>query len=335
MKWHSIRMAACATAALLTISTAAAWAQEGKEFFNGKTVNYIVATGPGGGYDTNGRLVAQFMQKYLPGSTFVVQNMPGAGHLIGANYIYASEPDGLTFGTFNTGLIYGQLGGDPGIKFDLADMSWIGKVASDPRVIVVSKDSGIESYEQLKALKEPIRFASAGVGSASTIETTMLVNALHLPIQIVSGYNGSDDQLALRRGEVQGIIASRSSFQQFVDEGNGRIIAQIGGSETDVPQLASLVDDADAKKVIALVASQSNISRLTAGPNGIPEDRLKALRDAYNAATSDPEFLEKAKSLSLPVDPKVGDDVAVTVKAALDQTPEIVEFLKEALLSRN
>ena len=82
-----------------------------RDFFNGKTVNYIVATDPGGGYDTNGRLVAEFMQKHLPGSTFVVQNMPGAGHLIGANYIYASEPDGLTIGTFNTGLIYSQLVG--------------------------------------------------------------------------------------------------------------------------------------------------------------------------------------------------------------------------------
>lgn len=316
--------------ALSTLGSSLALADDGPAFFDGKTVNYIVATAPGGGYDTNARLVAQFMQKYLPGSTFVVQNMPGAGHLIGANYVYASEPDGLTFGTFNTGLIYGQLAGDPGIKFDLANMSWIGKVASDPRVIVVTKASGIESYEQLKSSNEPVRFASAGLGSSSTIETTMLIKALDLPVEIISGYNGSDDQLAMRRGEVQGIVASRSSFQQFVDEGNGKIVAQIGGSETDVPQLSSLTDDADAQKVIALVASQSNISRLTAGPSGIPEDRLKALRDAYSATMSDPEFLAKAKSLGLPIDPEVGDAVATTVKKALDQKPEIVNFLKES-----
>ena len=188
------------------------------------------------------------MQKHLPGSTFVVQNMPGAGHLIGANFIYASEPDGLTFGTFNTGLIYSQLAGNEGIKFDLAKMSWIGKVASDPRVIVVSKESGIESFEQLKSLKEPIKFAAAGVGSASTIETTMLVNTLGLPIQVITGYNGNDDQLAMRRGEVQGIVGSRSTFQQFVDEGHGKFIAQIGGSQTDVPQLATLVDSDDGQE---------------------------------------------------------------------------------------
>jgi hypothetical protein len=64
---------------------------------------------PGGGYDSYGRLVAEYMQRNLPGSTFVVKNVPGAGHIIGANSIYASKADGLTLGTFNTGLIYNQL----------------------------------------------------------------------------------------------------------------------------------------------------------------------------------------------------------------------------------
>src|SRR4051812_27944342 len=117
MNTHSIRMTALGVAAFVAIGAGSALAQEGPAFYKGKTVNYIVATAPGGGYDTNGRLIAQFMQKHLPGSTFVVQNMPGAGHLIGANFIYASDPDGLTFGTFNTGLIYSQLAGNPGIKF--------------------------------------------------------------------------------------------------------------------------------------------------------------------------------------------------------------------------
>ncbi len=116
---QSIRTAAFGAVLVAGLGSAIALADEAADFFKGKTVTYIVATAPGGGYDTNGRLVAEFMQKHLPGSTFVVQNMPGAGHLIGTNYIYASDPDGLTFGTFNTGLIYGQLAGDPGIKFDL------------------------------------------------------------------------------------------------------------------------------------------------------------------------------------------------------------------------
>ena len=324
------RDAFATVAAGFALSLSPALAQSGPDYFNGKTVNYIVATDAGGGYDTNGRLVAEFMQKHLPGSTFVVQNMPGAGHLIGTNFVYASAPDGLTIGTFNTGLIYSQLAGKEGIKFDLAKMSWIGKVSSDPRVFVVSKESGIENWEQLKGLKEPIKFAAAGVGSASTIESTMMINTLKLPIQVVTGYNGNDDQLAMRRGEVQGILGSRSTFQQFVDEGHGKFIAQIGGSETDVPQLATLETGGDAQKAIALVASQSNISRLTAGPAGIPDDILKTLRDAYQAATSDAAFLEKAKAQGLPVDPLVGDAVGQAVAKAMDQTPDMVEFLKQA-----
>ena len=118
-------------------------------------------------------------------------------------------------------------------------MSWIGKVSSDPRVIVVSKESGIESFEQLAASKETVKFAAAGRGSAATVETGMLAKALNLPIKIIDGYGGNEDQLAMRRGEVKGVIGFRSTWEKFIAEGNGKFIAQIGGSETDVPQLAT------------------------------------------------------------------------------------------------
>src|SRR6185436_363731 len=120
-------------AAFLAASSAAA--QNGAEFYKGKTVTYIVSTAPGGGFDLYGRLVSDYMQKYLPGSTFVVKNVPGAGHLIGANTIYASRADGLTIGTFTTGLLYNQIVKLDGVQFDLEKMSWIGKASSDPRVM--------------------------------------------------------------------------------------------------------------------------------------------------------------------------------------------------------
>ncbi len=313
------------------LASAPASAQTGAEFYNGQTVTYIVSTDPGGGYDTYGRLVAEYMQKHLPGSTFVVQNMPGAGHIIGANAIFASEPDGLTIGTFNTGLIYNQLIGLETVKFDFTKMSWIGKAASEPRVIVVSKDSGIESFEQLKSLTDRVKFGTAGVGSASYVETTMLTSALDLPIDVITGYNGSDDQLAMRRGEIQGIVASRSTYEQFVKEGEGRFIAQIGGSQTEPPQLSTLVTEGTGVQAIALIQSQSTISRLTAGPPGIPEDRLEALREAYKLATSDPDFLARAEKLELPIDPVTGDEVLALVKEALNQDPETIAILKAAL----
>ena len=320
----------CMAAATLCVSLAGpVSADSGATFFSGKTVTYIVATDPGGGYDTNGRLVAEFMQKHLPGSTFIVRNMPGAGQIIGANFIYAAEPDGLTIGTFNTGLIYAQLAGKTGVKFDLSRMSWIGKVASDPRVIVVSEQSGIKDFAQLAGMPAPVKFAAPGVGSASAIEAALLVNSLHLPIKVITGYNGDEDQLAMMRGEVQGTLGSRSSFQRFVNEGRGRIIAQIGGAPTDVPLLGTMIDGAAGSKVLALVESQGDIARLTAGPPGMPEDRLDALRKAYAAATADPEFLAKAEKLGLPVDPAIGDKLAAAIAKALNQPPEMVRFLQD------
>src|SRR5680860_652054 len=102
-----------------------------KPFYEGKTIKLIVSTKPGGGYDTYGRMVAKFMEEQLPGSTIVVKNVPGAGHIIGCNEIYMSEPDGLTFGTFNRGLPLAQIAGLEGIEFDLSEMSWLGSPASE------------------------------------------------------------------------------------------------------------------------------------------------------------------------------------------------------------
>ena len=312
-----------------------AMAQTGAEFFKGKTVTYIVSTSPGGGYDLYGRLVAEFMQRYLPGSTFVVKNLPGAGHLVGTNTIYASRPDGLTIGTFNTGLIYNQLIGLDGVKFDLNKMSWIGKAASDPRVFTMHPDLPIKTFKDLQEYKgEPINFATAGVGSAAYVETVMLAKALKLPAKIVTGYNGTDDSLAMRRGEVKGSIASRSSWEQFVKNGYGRFIVQIGGTQKDLPQLASQVSDPSAKALIALVQSQGDISRLTAGPPDIPADRLAALREAYKKAMQDPELQAKAEKLERPVDAAYGDDVLKMVQAAMKQTPETIALLKEAMNAR-
>ena len=320
---------------LLTVTLAPpALGQTGADFFKGKTVTYIVATSPGGGYDTYGRLVAEYMQRHLPESTFVVKNIPGAGHMIGTNTIYGSKPDGLTIGTFNTGLIYNQLIGQDAVRFDLAKMSWIGKAATEPRIIVVAQQFPIKTYQDLAEQKQAVNFAAAGIGSASYVETVMLSNVLNLPIRLLTGYNGNEDQLAMRRSEIVGTLSARSTWDPFVNNGYGRYIAQIGGTHKDVPQLSSLVTDPDAKTLIALIQSQGDISRLTAGPPGIPDDRLRALRTAYRKAMEDKELLEKMEKLGLPVDPAYGDDVLVAIKAALNQKPETVKLLDEALKAK-
>jgi tripartite-type tricarboxylate transporter receptor subunit TctC len=314
-----------------TMPAVQASGQSGADYFRGKTITYIVATSAGGGYDTYGRLVAEYMQRYLPGATILVRNMPGAGHLIGTNAIFAAKPDGLTIGTFNTGLIYSQLIRHNGVRFDLERMSWIGKAANDARVIAIAQQSPIKTYRDLVEQKQPITFAAAGIGSAAYVETVMLTSALKLPIKVLTGYNGNDDMMAMRRGEVVGSISARSTWDPFVRNGYARYIAQIGGDHKDVPQLADLVTDPAAKALIALIRTQCDVARLTAGPPDIPPDRLAALRNAFRMAMEDKELLAKTEKIGIPIEPAYGDTVLQLIKDALKQSPSTVELLAEAL----
>lgn len=317
----------------LPIVAGGAQAQEGKDFFKGKTVTYVVATAAGGGYDLYGRLVADYMQKYLPGSPFVVKNMPGAGHLIGANFIGSARPDGLTIGIFNTGMIYSQLAQIDGLRIDLTKMSWIGKAGSDPRTIVMAEHTPYKNLQEVRQSKENLKWAGAGVGSAAYMELKLLIEGMKLPGRIITGYNGNEDRLAMRRQEIDGTVGSLSSYEDFVQNGYGRFVAQIGGKSGTIPQLRDLVkqESAEIKAVVALIQSQGEIGRWTAGPPNIPADRLATLRGAYKQALEDPELREKAAKAGRPIDPAYGDEVLAMVKEALNQPPSTIALLKAAL----
>lgn len=336
----SFRPSLCAltsTAMAIALSSTAAQAQAPADFFKGKTLTYVVATAPGGGYDNYARLITEYMQKHLPGVTIVIKNMPGAGHLIGANYIYSSKPDGLTIGTFNTGLIYNQLVDRQGTKLDLTKMSWIGKAASDPRVMVVSAtNKEIKTFDDLFRKGEPFKSAVSGVGASNYNETQMMMQVLHLNIKPIAGYNGNEDQMAMRRGEIDLGSGSISAFEAFIKNNYGRSLFAIGGKTPGVPQLRDLVKNPskEASAIISLIESQGEISRLTAGPPDIPADHLKVLRDSYKKALEEPELIQRGEKLGLPIEPAIGDDVAKMVKAALDQSPETVTLITKILKTK-
>lgn len=313
-------------ATALALSAGSVFAQG---YYEGKSIDYIIATEPGGGYDTYGRLVGKYLGKHLKADQVVFKNLPGAGHLIGTNTLNASDPDGLTIGTFNTGLIYSQLLGAEGVQFDLNTMSWIGKAASDPRVMVMSTQSGFTDYDALKAEAGPHLFAAAGIGSASYNETNLLTSALGLDIKVVSGFNGNEGELAMMRGEVIGQIASLSSITPFVEAGNGQVVLSIGGEGQ--PQAIDKAVDDDGKGIVSLIAANSIIGRLTAAPPGVAPEILAELRAGYMAALADPELLAEAETLGIPIDPADGVAVEGLIKAALAQSPETVEMVKAAL----
>jgi putative tricarboxylic transport membrane protein len=302
-------------------------------FFRGKTITYIVATSPGGGYDTYGRLVARYMSKYLPGTKIIVRNLPGAGHVIGADTIYAARPDGLTIGTFNTGLIYMQLLRAPGVRFDLTRMSWIGKAASDPRVLVMSRKSGITNVHQLLDPSRPptILFA-AGMGSAGYLDTRLAAVAIHLNVRLIPGYGGSEGTMSMLRGETEGTIGSESSYAQFVSQGEGSYLLQFGGPPGGpIPHAMPLADSPDARKLLALIGAESEVSRLTAGPPGIPANRLALLRRVYLQALADPGFIAQARKMDAPVDPSGGRHVQQVIDQALQLSPSTLSLLRQAV----
>lgn len=332
MFWQNAAGLTCIRAALAVMAMATALpaaGQSGAAFFNGKTISYIVPTSAGGGYDIYGRLISEFMQKHLPGSTFVVKNMPGAAHILGTNTLFASRPDGLTLGTFNMGLLHAQIAGSRGVKFDLRKMSWIGKAAVDPRVFVAAQHTGIKDFKTLLTRSPALKFAASGAGGANYIQQVALIEALKIPAQVLTGYNGNDDKFSMRRGEIDGTLASRSTYESFVREGHAVILAQIGGSEGDAPPLIEFAKDGRARALVQMVTVQSEIARLTAGPPGIPAERLSVLRAAYAAALADPMLVERAAKLELPLAPLIGEDVARAVESALEDAGGAHDFLRQ------
>lgn len=302
-------------------------------YFRGKIITYIVATGPGGGYDSYGRLIARYLPKYLPGARTVVRNVPGAGHIVGANTIYASKPDGLTIGMFNTGLIYDQLLKRDGVLFDLTKFSWIGKAADDTRALMLSKTAGFRNIDDFLKSKGPIKFAAAGVGSAAYNDTKILADALHLNVQIVPGFTGNEGEMSMLRKEIVAEVGTAESMEDFVKQGHGFFALAISGDPSalpGVPRAAQYVKDERGKRLLALINALSEIGRLTAGPPGIPANVLNEERQAYDAVMKDPQFLAEAKKLNLDIHPAAGPQVATAIRGALNQPPETVAALKAA-----
>jgi tripartite-type tricarboxylate transporter receptor subunit TctC len=332
---HRLRALAVTFASIVVLALPAqAGADAG--FYEGKTITYIVGTKPGGGYDTYARLIAKHMERHLPGVQILVENVPGAGHIIAANRLFASKPDGLTIGTFNTGLIYAQLLGLEGVRFDLRDYSWIGHAASDPRVLVVGSGTSIRSVEDLRTASEPVLFGTTGVGSASHNDTALLSRVLGLNLKLIPGYSGQEIQLAILRGEIEGTVGSLSSLSSFLDNGYGRIITRIGGGRekelAEVPEASELGADAgDAGGIIDVVRANAQLGRLTAAPPDTPDDRLQPLILAYRSALEDPALLAEAAMLDRPIEPDYGQEVARQIRAALDLPDSVVEELKAAI----
>ncbi len=320
---------------LLSLSTNLFAASADYAFFKGKLITYYVATAPGGGYDTYARLIGRQMQKFIPGSTVIIRNIPGAGHIIGANELALAKPDGLTIGTFSTGLIYSQIVGMPGIKFDLRKFSWVGKASAENRVLIVSPHSQIKNIKNLLDHKEPLKMATSGVATADHNETLIVASALGANFKAIPGYGGRGGEMAILRGEVDGLIGSYSSVAPFIKSEKCPVILQFGAKKhrdlPDVPLATDLKVSDRGKKLLQLISGIADLWRLTAAPPNMPASRLEVLVTAYKQALTSPDLLKDAAKAGLEIDPGYGKDVEQMVREAINQPPENVAMLKNLI----
>lgn len=303
-------------------------------FYDGKVMKIVVATGPGGGYDFYARVAAKYMMKYLPGSTIIVKNVPGAGHIIGTNQIYNSKPDGLTFGTFNRGLPMTQLAGLKGVKFDLTQMGWLGSAAIEPLAFVVASDGPFKNIEDVMKAKEVV-IGTQGIGTEGHIAAMLFKDMAGLKnLKLSMGYRGSEQMLALRRGEIQGQFSSIGSIQRFINDGYGKPIMftsknKVKGYE-DVPLIAEIIKEKKYEPIFNLLYSISMLGRPFAGPPGIPEDRLRTLRQAFKKCMEDQEVIRFVEKIGRPLEYTDAEEATAVVRSILKVSPEAIRLIKEA-----
>jgi tripartite-type tricarboxylate transporter receptor subunit TctC len=326
---------------MLIVNAAHVGAQE--NFFAGKTVRFIVGFTPGGGYDLYTRTIGRHIGKHIPGNpTVMVENMPGAGSMISANFTFkAAKPDGLTVGHFIGGLFLQQILGKPGIEFDAARFEYIGVPAQDNFVIGVAKTSGITDVEKWLASKQIVKFGGVASGSGSDDVPNILRATIGLPLQLVSGYKGTADvRMAFNSGEVAGLSNSwestKSTWRKELDSGDLVLVLQ--ATLKPHPELAKLpmalnfAKSDESKRLISTVARVHGPSvRPYVLPPKTPKDRVQILRRAFMDTMKDPDFLAEAKKANLDINPEDGATLESNVKEILKLEPALVGKLKEIL----
>lgn len=311
-------------------------------FYKGKTIRIIVATSAGGGFDTYTRTIARYLGKHVPGQpAIVVENMPGAGHLIGANHMYkVAKPDGLTIGHFHGGWFLYQLFKRPGIEFDATKFEFIGSPIKESRACAFTKASGITSVERWQASKSPVKLGGIGGGAPDDM-ARMLAATTALPIQLVSGYKGTSEiRLAAESGELAGGCwtwdSIRSTWTKAIQSGEAVVVLQaLSKPHSDLPNVPlaqSLAKTDEARRLIqAGVQDPAEFYRPYVTPPRTPKDRVELLRRAFEATMKDPDFLADSKKANLDLDPVTGPEMERLVAGIFKLDPALAAKLKAIL----
>jgi tripartite-type tricarboxylate transporter receptor subunit TctC len=316
-------------------------------FFDGKTIRFLVASGPGATTDFSARLVGRFLGKHMPGNPgIVVQNMSGAGGLVAANYLFnVAKPDGLTIAAISRANYIEQMVGRPEVKTDFRKLSWIGSFNKAPMMVACRSDTEYKSIAAIRAAKTPPRFGQSGTGSISFVFANLMERILDVKVKNVTGFqSGRDTDLGLERGEVDcratsDVTVIRAPWNRWVKENYVTFVVQQGPEKSSllppVPTVAELARP-EAKSFIDLMnvmLTYTEFDRPFAAPPGMPKERLQILRESFERMLKDAEFAAEAKKL-LDWDGATylsGEQLQRKMIATITQPPEVIKRVKEIL----
>jgi tripartite-type tricarboxylate transporter receptor subunit TctC len=313
-------------------------AQTPDEFYKGKQIRVVVGTAAGQDYDSWARLMARHLPRFLPGNpAFIVENMPGAGHILATNYLFNLAPrDGTAIGMVSRNMTEAAIMRLPNVRFEPAKFNWIGSPELNHRVLFVNAGSGFDSVPDLYA-RELIVGTPGGAQGVSAAPI-LLKNLLHMRIKIIQGYHSPGDViLAMARHEVEGIVQSvgapEGARRQWVESGQMRILFSMERERVaglDAPTIFEFAKSEEQRQVLAFFSSSMELGRPLMAPPGVPPERVGQLRGAFDAVVKDAAFLREATATGFEVMPQSGAEIAARVAAAMATPKAIVDEAQRA-----
>ncbi len=329
-----------AAAAFLGAALMAPAAQAQTNFYEGKTVKIVVGFPPGGGYDLYARAFARFLPAHIPGTpAVIVSNMPGAGSLVAANYIYNLAPkDGTEIASLETFVPFEAFYNGAGVRFDPVKYNWLGALNAEMTTCVVWHESKIKTFEDLLTTEVP--FGSTGSGAPPVLEPKIMNSLLGTKIKLVNGYQGmADIFVAMENREVDGSCGVNwstltSTRADWMAQGKLRLVVQNAVDRAPyVAQLPLMLDFAKTpqqKGVLLLLAAPNRVGRPYMAPPGIPADRLAILRKAFDDTVADPAFIAEAERYKLALNAVKGEDVLAVFAEAGKMDKALVDEMMRA-----
>ena len=325
-------------------------AQPAEPFYKGKTINFLVASVPGGVNDLTARLIARHLGKQIPGNpAIVVQNLQSSGLAL-INRIYNTpDKDGLLIGIVERGAPQIAIMGDANARFDPLKITWLGSVSSygnDAYSLSVNATFHAKTVEDLRTTDRPsAKIGSTGAGATNGIFTNIARDVLKLNIQHVRGYRGAADVfLAQQRNELDGQVVGLSSIKvgqpALWQAGAFRPLIMFGRTTRfaefpDVPTGRELTKDPEALRLLDFAESPFFMALPLVAPPGLPADRALALQTGFMAMTKDPAFVAEAQKMSLDLTPIDGVAVLKVIAQMAATPPDVIAQFKEIAGAKN